>query len=148
MLIRKLIFSSNYDMHFVPDIPFARHAMAIDEYRRDLSVSLGADREPSRTATLKESHDFVRAWFAGNHSDIGGSYPENESRLSDIALKWMVDFIAKKYRMRLHVLQLTRLSNLNPSYDGMMHDELMVGHGPAHKIHFWPAGERKVDPKR
>jgi hypothetical protein len=22
----------------------------------------------------------------------------------------------------------------------------MVGHGPAHKIHFWPAGERKVDP--
>jgi len=28
----------------------------------------------------------------------------------------------------------------------MMHDELMVGHGPAHKIHFWVAGERKVDP--
>ncbi len=29
-------------------------------------------------------------WFAGNHSDIGGSYPETESRLSDIALEWMV----------------------------------------------------------
>ena len=29
-------------------------------------------------------------WFAGNHSDIGGSY-SNKSRLSDIALKWMLD---------------------------------------------------------
>lgn len=29
-------------------------------------------------------------WFAGNHSDIGGSYPEDESRLSDIALDWMM----------------------------------------------------------
>jgi hypothetical protein len=32
----------------------------------------------------------VQLWFAGNHSDIGGSYPEDESRLSDIALAWMV----------------------------------------------------------
>ncbi len=30
-------------------------------------------------------------WFAGNHSDIGGSYPETESRLSDNALWWMVE---------------------------------------------------------
>jgi hypothetical protein len=32
---------------------------------------------------------FKQVWFAGNHSDVGGSYPENESRLSDIALEWM-----------------------------------------------------------
>ena len=31
----------------------------------------------------------IQRWFAGNHSDIGGSYPETESRLSDIALQWM-----------------------------------------------------------
>ena len=24
--------------------------------------------------------------------------------------------------------------HLNPSYDGMMHDELLVGHGPSQKI--------------
>jgi Uncharacterized alpha/beta hydrolase domain (DUF2235) len=29
---------------------------------------------------------FEQVWFTGNHSDVGGSYPENESRLSDIAL--------------------------------------------------------------
>lgn len=34
---------------------------------------------------------FRQRWFAGNHSDIGGSYPEEESRLSDVALAWMVD---------------------------------------------------------
>ena len=33
---------------------------------------------------------FKQVWFAGSHSDIGGSYPETESRLSDIALAWMV----------------------------------------------------------
>jgi hypothetical protein len=26
-----------------------------------------------------------------NQSDIGGSYPETESRLSDIALQWTID---------------------------------------------------------
>ena len=29
-------------------------------------------------------------WFAGNHSDIGASYAEDESRLSDIARGWMI----------------------------------------------------------
>jgi len=33
---------------------------------------------------------FQQYWFAGNHSDVGGSYPEDESRLSDIALNWIV----------------------------------------------------------
>ncbi|MHC2331961.1 hypothetical protein ACVIW0_001250 [Bradyrhizobium sp. USDA 4454] len=28
-------------------------------------------------------------WFAGNHFDVDGSYPENETRLSDISLSWM-----------------------------------------------------------
>jgi hypothetical protein len=90
---------------------------------------------------------FRQVWFAGNHSDVGGSYPENESRLSDIALKWMVDFINKEIPDEAARVAINEdFLNLNPSYDGMMHDELMVGHGPAHKIHFWPAGERKVDP--
>jgi Uncharacterized alpha/beta hydrolase domain (DUF2235) len=33
---------------------------------------------------------FEQVWFAGNHSDIGGSYPENEARLSDITLDWVL----------------------------------------------------------
>lgn len=38
-----------------------------------------------------ERHWLKQIWFAGNHSDIGGSYPEEQSRLSDVALEWMVD---------------------------------------------------------
>jgi uncharacterized protein (DUF2235 family) len=35
-IMRKLPFlASEYDLHFVQDVPFARHAMAIDECRRD-----------------------------------------------------------------------------------------------------------------
>ena len=99
--------------------------------------------------TLEGVTRFRQVWFAGNHSDVGGSYPENKSRLSDIALKWMVDFIAKEIPDETARIAINEdVLHLKPSYDGMMHDELMVGHGPAHKIHFWPAGERKVDPSR
>ena len=45
--------------------------------------------------SIEDVTRFRQVWFAGNHSDIGGSYPENESRLSDITLDWMQTFIAK-----------------------------------------------------
>jgi hypothetical protein len=47
----------------------------------------------SPRGTGKDTHGiqwFEQVRFAGNHSDIGGSYPENQSRLSDIALDWML----------------------------------------------------------
>jgi uncharacterized protein (DUF2235 family) len=141
-------FSLSYDVHFVPDIPFTRHAMAIDEYRRDfVRVPCGGSGTVP-DGDIAGVTRFRQVWFAGNHSDVGGSYPENESRLSDIALKWMVDFISKEIPEEGARVAINEdLLNLNPFYDGMMHDELMVGHGPAHKIHFWAAGERKVDPQ-
>lgn len=141
------LFFSTYDMHFVPDIPFARHAMAIDEYRRDFVRVPWGGSGTVPGGDIEGVTRFRQTWFAGNHSDIGGSYPENESRLSDIALRWMVDFIAKEFPDEAARIAINEdFLHLYPSYDGMMHDELMVGHGPAHNIHFWPAGERKVDP--
>lgn len=141
------MFSPAYDVHFVPGIPFARHAMAIDEYRRDFVRVPWGGSGTVPNGDIAGVTRFRQVWFAGNHADIGGSYPENESRLSDIALKWMVDFINKEIPDEGARVAINEdFINLNPSYDGMMHDELMVGHGPAHKIHFWPAGERKVDP--
>ena len=141
------LFFSTYDEHFVRDIPFARHAMAIDEYRRDfVRVPWGGSGTVS-DGDIDGVTRFRQVWFAGNHSDVGGSYPENELRLSDIALKWMVDFIAKEIPDEAARIAINEdVLHLKPSYDGMMHDELMVGHGPAHNIHFWPAGARKVDP--
>lgn len=73
-------------------VTFARSANAIDETRADFD-RLGWG--PGKNVAIDETHAgekrFEQIWFAGNHSDIGGSYPEQESRLSDIALKWMVE---------------------------------------------------------
>ena len=70
--------------------------MVIDEYRKSfVRVPWGG------TGTFPKEREgepfpFEQVWFAGNHADIGGSYPENESRLSDIALKWMAEFVSEK----------------------------------------------------
>jgi hypothetical protein len=80
-----------YDLHLNNAVWYARHAMSIDENRADFarvpwrgSHSKGPERPDEYPDWLQQ------VWFAGNHSDIGGSYPENEARLSDIALEWMV----------------------------------------------------------
>ena len=81
----------NYDRFLDSSVGYARHAISIDENRKRFPrVGWGHSDDTSQEnrgqiAWLKQE------WFAGNHSDIGGSYPESESRLSDIALQWMVD---------------------------------------------------------
>lgn len=81
----------NYDGYLDADVRYARHALAIDEHRADFPrVIWGMKSDAERLKGLKPAW-LKQVWFAGCHSDIGGSYPEHESRLSDIALDWMVD---------------------------------------------------------
>jgi uncharacterized protein (DUF2235 family) len=132
-----------YELHFPRDVVFARHAMSIDEYRKDFSRvpwgGSGTVRSSGKEGVLEP---FEQIWFAGNHADIGGSYPENESRLSDIALAWMVDFVTNKLPEEARLSIDDRYLKLYPSSDGMMHDECMVGIGgtPAH----WYPSDRDV----
>jgi len=67
----------------LPDIPIVRHAVSIDERRAFFRQNLIHEPAPA-TQNLKQ------VWFAGVHSDVGGSYPEKESGLSKIALRWML----------------------------------------------------------
>jgi uncharacterized protein (DUF2235 family) len=119
-------FKDRYDLHFPREVCFARHAMAIDEYRRDFTRVkwAGSGLPPNRPG---EPDVFQQIWFSGNHADIGGSYPETESRLSDISLQWMVDFITKE--LPYPVTIDAKFMMLFPCPDGMMHDECMVGIG-------------------
>jgi uncharacterized protein (DUF2235 family) len=83
---------ANFDRLLSVYVRFGRAANAIDENRRDFQrVEWGtvAD-DPAAGAGAEGPPKLVQMWFAGNHSDIGGSYPEAESRLSDNALAWMV----------------------------------------------------------
>jgi uncharacterized protein (DUF2235 family) len=65
-----------------PDMKNGRHAISIDERRCYFRNNLWGAVLPGQT--LKQ------VWFAGVHSDVGGSYPEAESALSKIALEWML----------------------------------------------------------
>ncbi|MCA1393866.1 MULTISPECIES: DUF2235 domain-containing protein [unclassified Bradyrhizobium] len=78
----------NFDRLLSKHVAFARSANAIDETRKDFDrVAWGGGDEGSPHFP---GHERLRQWwFAGNHSDVGGSYPEPESRLSDVALEWM-----------------------------------------------------------
>jgi uncharacterized protein (DUF2235 family) len=66
-----------------PDFQTIRHAVSIDERRAFFRQNLFG-------APHNSQQDVREVWFAGVHSDVGGSYPESESQLSKIALKWML----------------------------------------------------------
>jgi type VI secretion system (T6SS) phospholipase Tle1-like effector len=119
--------------------------MAIDEYRRDfVRVPWGGSGTVSYDK-IEGLQRFDQVWFAGNHSDIGGSYPENESRLSDISLQWMAEIVNTKLPEEARVHVQSNLLQCFPSSDGMMHDELMAGVG-SHHLHLFVRGDRLVDP--
>jgi uncharacterized protein (DUF2235 family) len=119
------ILPVKYDMHFPKDVVFARHAMAIDEYRKDFVRVPWGGSGTVPDETINGVDRFQQVWFAGNHADIGGSYPENESRLSDISLKWMADFVELELPEGCRVqIDGTRL-RCSPASEGMMHDECM-----------------------
>ena len=73
-----------YDNKLGPVIEVARHAMAIDEQRSDFEPTVWAPRP---------GIDLEQVWFAGVHSDVGGSYrPDPDGSLAaDYPLQWMVD---------------------------------------------------------
>jgi hypothetical protein len=80
-----------YDTTLNVNVGYAKHAISIDENRKDFA-RVGW----SPTAAKQNKRDgagnlfFEQVWFPGVHADVGGGYEENESRLSDDALAWML----------------------------------------------------------
>jgi uncharacterized protein (DUF2235 family) len=108
-----------YDSRLNTGVGYARHAISIDERRADFPrVKWGNEKDEWPPGTIDR---FQQKWFAGNHADIGGGYPENEARLSDVALSWMVEAAEGLKDERLIVDH--DVLNLHPAHDGMQHDE-------------------------
>jgi hypothetical protein len=80
-----------FDRLLSKHVRFGRAANAIDETRKDFQRVGWGGTEPPTQPEIPGVDRLIQLWFAGNHSDIGGSYPEPESRLSDIALAWMCE---------------------------------------------------------
>ena len=122
-----------YDLHLSNAVWYARHAMAIDETRKDFArVPWGSARNKGPVRPDNYPDWLQQAWFAGNHSDIGGSYSENEARLSDIALGWMVHAatnLPDEKSANGHGIKVDEtLLRLKPDALGQQHDEREPGY--------------------
>ncbi len=80
--LSRLLPRSKLDGELSPQIQHAFHAVSIDEVRFQFPPNL------FKKMNFKEDQTREEVWFAGVHSDVGGSY--EESGLSDIALLWMM----------------------------------------------------------
>ena len=113
-----------YDRRLNTNVGWARHALAIDEHRADfMNVGWGT-KGLWRETRAGEPTWLEQVWFAGNHADIGGGYPEAESRLSDIALDWMVH-AATTIPDGLVLDQSVLIRHPSPA--GVQHDETRSG---------------------
>lgn len=138
--------SGSYDLRLDPRVEYARHALAIDERRKDFARVGWGKRGETPERKPGQAEWLIQLWFPGCHSDIGGSYAEDESRLSDISLKWMVDEVSKTEHPIL--IDPAKL-HLFPSAAGIQHCEIegMLDLFPRwwpRRLRFaWPAAARK-----
>ncbi|KQT21361.1 MULTISPECIES: DUF2235 domain-containing protein [unclassified Bradyrhizobium] len=117
----RLPYSSNN-----PFIAHARHAVAIDERRAFFRTNLWW---PSTDPEKAGPKDLKQVWFPGVHCDVGGGYPECESGLSKIALKWMIDEAVALNLLVDEERRATMLGDrgkgfVKPDPNGCMHESL------------------------
>ena len=130
----------NYDKYLDSDVLYARHALALDEERKDFARVPWASREEAEKTEGRAPEWLKQIWFAGCHSDIGGSYPEPQSRLSDITLQWMADELrdcVPKIKIRNNMLVTS------PDAEGLQHSEVYMLEAGSLKIK-WANEARKV----
>ncbi len=104
------------------DVAVIRHAVSLDERRAFFRQNLFHE-EPGR--------DIQQVWFAGVHSDVGGSYPESESGLSKITLRWMLRE-SKAAGLLIDDAAAARILGASPAFvpplaAAMLHNSLTIG---------------------
>lgn len=97
-----------------------RHAVSLHECRYKYEPRL---YQFSPEDSAQGTRSFKQVWFAGCHSDIGGSYEEAE--LSDISLRWMID----------EVTSVQPALKMKP--DEVSGDHLGLAHDEAYEVPFW-----------
>jgi hypothetical protein len=71
-----------------PIIRTGRHAVSIHERRCCYQDNLWGPSLPAAEGYVGQ--DIRQVWFCGVHSDIGGSYPEQDAGLSKISFEWLL----------------------------------------------------------
>lgn len=113
-----------------------RHAIAIDERRKHYDFYPAHEGHPN----LKE------VFFAGVHSDVGGSYPEEG--LSKIALEWMLGeasnngLLLDNYRVNKYVYGAYKSGYQKPDYTKNIHNSCTLKFKIADLIPRWRFQEK------
>jgi uncharacterized protein (DUF2235 family) len=90
----------------------ACHALALDDERRSFHPEIWDESQEDERRRISQ------VWFAGMHSNVGGSYPDDGMSLT--SLLWMIDQ-AREAGLRFNPLEVQRLeSAANPN--GKMYD--------------------------
>lgn len=104
-----------------PTVSIGRHAISIDERRcfyRDNLWEKATDEQLARVASENDPYptqDLLEVWFPGVHSDIGGSYSQDSSVLSNNALQWLIAQIRDaNAEIKLHTSQLVLGETVDP----------------------------------
>ncbi len=117
----------------------AIHAVAIDERRKVFNVT------PMQQSASNPNQTLRQVWFPGGHGCVGGG-TEQHCKLSDAALKWMIDEVAQ-LGLKLE-FDMTRIRgelvydplipfNASPGFFGLagLHDRVIPRKDPHNTLH-------------
>jgi len=96
-----------------PIMKTGRHAVSIDERRCFFRNNLWGKPLASTDSQYIAPQDIKQVWFAGVHSDVGGSYHEAQSGLSKLALEWMLTEAAR-HELRIDKQKAITVLGENP----------------------------------
>lgn len=108
---------SFHDMTLSSWVDNAFQALAIDERRKPFRPSIWEQSANANDQVLEQ------VWFAGVHSNIGGSYPD--SGLSDITLLWMISKL-EKCGLALSLDRLPPKGAPEPNSSGTLYDSQTI----------------------
>lgn len=107
-----------HDKEIGSNVRVARHALAIDEKRKDFEPTIW---------DAKSGLDLQQVWFAGAHADVGGSTAPDRggALLSDLPLQWMMGEAQEAgLRLEKHLwrgLKPSAVAYEHPSLKGFYH---------------------------
>lgn len=85
-----------HDTFFPQNVKYGFHALSLDEKRRPYQPVLW-----NQHGATDPQQELLQVWFSGDHSDIGGG--KEDTRLSDIALVWMIDQCSKHGQLSFNI---------------------------------------------
>jgi uncharacterized protein (DUF2235 family) len=146
-----------HDTDLSPFVESARHAVALDERRKDFAPTLWTNTDELNRAKGEEPDNptapYQQKWFPGDHGSVGGG--GYHRGLSDQALEWILDG-ARAQGLKLDSAEHSRIYELRPDFrEHLVNMEAVPPEVPmkkkgvmSHLIGMLPMSDRENGPTR